>query len=435
MSKPKMFFLGCSLAVALMLCVFATSAAAQETIIHRFADGNDGAVPTYGLVADVSGNLYGTTTAGGMGACSGGCGTIFKLIPPVTPGGTWKKHVLHYFQAASIDGAGPCCLMFYKGNLYGTAGPTIFKLVPPSATSDKWKLFVLHTFLGAGPNGNLAFDSAGNIYGTNCCDGFSDLGTIFELSPPPAPDDAWTYRVLHSFGFPFEDGRQPLSGLVSDAAGNLYGTTEYGGDDKHLCNGLGCGTVFEMIPPPTPGAVWTYTVLHRFGNHYADPPDGAFPIGGLIFDESGNLYGTTDNGSANPHYSCGTVFQMTPPSWTETVIYSFTCDSHDGTNPLSNLTIYNGILYGTTIGGGGGPCNGGCGTAFQLAPPESSGGWTETVLYRFQGGNDGEWPISNLIFGVGGALYGTTKFGGSNEACPAVYLSVGCGTVFQLIPQ
>jgi hypothetical protein len=307
------------------------------------------------------------------------------------------------------------------GNLYGTASSIVFQLVPPSTRHGNWTEVVLHSFTAFQPIGNLAFDEAGNLYGVSNLGpdpGFN--GTVFQLSPPPAPGGTWTYTVLHNFENYFNGG-YPVSGLIMDTAGNLYGTTEYGGEAGN-CNGLGCGTVFELIRPATPGGAWTYTVLYYF----EDQQSGAFPVGGLAFDTSGNLYGATDSG--------GAVFQLAPPSWTFTVIYRFT-GGHDGSRPDAALTFNNGILYGTTLWGGGGPCPPyGCGTAFQLAPPQSGGGtWTETILHAFQGGSDGNGPLSNLVFGVGGALYGTTSYGGGKKECPGNLIE-GCGTVFKLVP-
>ncbi len=429
MSKPKLFLLGCSLAVVLMLGIFATSADAQENIIHSFTDGLDGADPISGLLVDHSGNFYGTTTYGGTGDCTPGCGTAFEINPPIIQGGPWTKRVIYNFSFQG--GVYPGKVILDKaGNLYGTAGTLVFELVRPSTPRGNWTELVLDD-LGWEAD-NLAIDDAGNLYGTTVVGHASNFGTVFQLSPPPIPGGTWTYTLLHNFGA-FEDGRDPGPGLIVDKAGNVYGETGSGGYDNR-CNGNGCGTVFALKRPTAPGSTWTYHVLHHFENF----PDGAFPSGGLIFDNSGNLYGTTAAGGENVNTSCGTVFKMTPPSWEETVLYTFTCGL-DGLSPQGPLLLHKGILYGTTLQGGEGRCGFtslGCGTAFQLEPPQTPAGrWTETVLYRFQGGDDGEWPLGNLAFGVGGALYGATKFGGGKEECPAIAGTTGCGTVFQIVLQ
>jgi hypothetical protein len=162
----------------------------------------------------------------------------------------------------------------------------------------------------------------------------------------------------------------------------------------------------------------------------------------LVFDEVGNLYGTTSAGGSHKctvpfTQPCSTVFELTPPLWTETVIYNFTGGS-DGWDPQAGLVFHNhGVLYGTTVSGGGACSNGSCGTIFQLAPPTAGGGtWTKSVLYAFRGGNDGEAPVANVLFGSGGAIYGTTAFGGNNGTCPNTGKPPypGCGTVFEFIP-
>jgi hypothetical protein len=188
------------------------------------------------------------------------------------------------------------------------------------------------------------------------------------------------YGTLYSFkGGP--DGAFPGANLIADKAGNLYGTTEAGGNGG--CHGqLGCGTVFELSPPPAPGGKWTESVLHLF----SPDVDGINPMGGLVLDAKGNLYGTAWGGA-------GVVFELSPPaapggSWTETVLYSFQGGLEDGENPTGALVLDSkGNLYGTTAMGGNNSCNSiGCGVVFQLAPPPVPGGdWTETILHTFAG--------------------------------------------------
>jgi uncharacterized repeat protein (TIGR03803 family) len=230
------------------------------------------------------------------------------------------------------------------------------------------------------------------------------------------------------------DGNRPSGSLILDSAGNLYGTTAFGGDFPNCGGGdTGCGVIFQL----TPGAndTWTETVLYSFCSQ-TNCADGEIPTGGLISDASGNLYGATSDGGTATEcstYGCGTVFELSPGAngvWTETVLYSFT--GKDGYAPQGGVTLgANGNLYGTTVFGGvsyGSGCGlDGCGTVFQLAPG-GNGTWTETMLYSFcsaSGCTDGSGPTGRLIFGKAGNLYGTTQGGGINDM----------GTVFELSPE
>ena len=231
------------------------------------------------------------------------------------------------------------------------------------------------------------------------------------------------YKTLHKFTGG-KDGGAPYASLIFDQAGNLYGTTTFGGNLS--CNsGYGCGVVFKLAPKA--GGGWTESVLYRFNGGI----DGGFPYAGLIFDQAGNLYGTTSlGGNLSCGYlgsGCGVVFTLTPNSdgsWTESVLYSFTGGS-DGENPQSSLIFDSlGNLYGTTPEGGAG----GRGTVFELAP-KVGGGWEESVLYTFCPGAkcaDGEDPLASLIFDQAGNLYGTTYAGGNSN---------NKGTVFTLTPN
>ena len=241
-------------------------------------------------------------------------------------------------------------------------------------------------------------------------------------------------KILHNFGGNSKDGIAPKAGLISDAAGNLYGTTYYGGSGG--CSSelaAGCGTVFELSPKA--GGGWTEKLLHSFSN---DGKDGFYPMAGLIFDAAGHLYGTTSYGgtgvcSATVPTGCGTVFELTPKAggaWGERVAHSFSGGS-DGETPEGGLILDSaGNLYGTTAGqaGVGGNCSWApyvdCGTVFELTP-HAGRGWTEKVLHRFSNnGTDGYSPYGNLLRDATGNLYGGTYFGGSS----------GDGTVFQLTP-
>lgn len=291
---------------------------------------------------------------------------------------------------------------------------------------------VLHTFAGtdgAYPTSALIFDAAGNMYGIteeggNVTGSCSPTcGTVFRLSPNQS--GGWTTTVLHTFNV--NEGYFPLrSGLVLDSAGNLYGTTGLGGQAH-------AGTVFELSPMSN--GQWRQIVLHSFSGG-----DGDFPEGKLVFDAAGNLYGATRSGgnlAACLGNGCGVVYELSPSSgggWKQTVLYSFNGDS-DGGNPIAGL-IFDaaGNLYGTTASGGKvdvgfcGAANG-CGTVFKLTP-SSSGSWTETVIYAFSG-VDGYSPAGELIADATGNLYGPTQLGGNLAGC----LGSGCGVIYELSPS
>jgi hypothetical protein len=432
----------------------ASAAAAKYQVIHPFQGGSDGAYPFAGLVADKDGNLYGTTYRGGResGMCQAddGCGTVFQLKPPATRGGTWTESVIYKFGPFAHPAAS--LIIDQAGNLYGTtpyAGKsdngTVFELQRPAAPGGAWTERTLHSFAGGNdgstPVSNLVFDQVGNMYGTTQFGGGgpcmvfqqgSGCGTAFQLTPPTKPGGAWKESVLYRF-IPAND--YPLAGLIFDSQGNLYGTTA--GDQS-----ASFGTVFELAPPAKRGGSWKQATLYSFGSV---KNDGSTPGGGLIFDEKGNLYGTTSAGGSEDATQClglpsvghGTVFELERPAspgavWNEKVLYAFNHGS-DGACPLAALVADSaGKLYGTAAEGGSefGVCAeiGGCGTLFQLKP-SAGGGWTEVTLHEFEAGVDGLEPLSTLIFGKGGRLFGTTAGGGGTCAFP-----IPCGTVFSRVP-
>jgi uncharacterized repeat protein (TIGR03803 family) len=270
---------------------------------------------------------------------------------------------------------------------------------------------------GTGPSSGLIADSAGNLYGTTRYGGYA-YGTVFELSPPTTAGGAWTETVLYAFNpISIIDGAYPFSTLIFDKSGNLYGTTS---TSTH-----GWGTVFELSPPATAGEAWTRKLLMDVP---IDGSKGTNLQGNLIFDAKGNLYGTTLSGGAgtkcgaSKRYSCGTVFELKPPAtagsgWTETILHSFAVTAGDGFTPGTALILRNGILYGTTEKGGANDD----GTVFQLA--RQNGRWVETILHDFTG-TDGETPVGRLIADPSGNFYGTTYSGGTS----------GPGTVYELSP-
>ena len=297
------------------------------------------------------------------------------------------------------------------------------KHLPPVAPS----FAVLYSFGGyptdgTNPQAGLLRDAAGNLYGTtfyggsgNCFDIYASLagcGVVFKLSA------MGTEKVLYSFAGP-PDGQYPVAGLTQDAAGNLYGTTEFGGVYNDYCenpnphNAYTCGVVFKLSPSGTE------TVLHTFAGR---PTDGGNPYAGLLRDAAGNLYGTTLNGGA---HGSGVVFKLSPTG-TETLLHTFT--GPDGARPSAGLikdTL--GNLYGTTeIGGACAYTGDGCGVVFELIRCSSSpSGYDFKVLHTFTGGADGAYPVAALVRDAAGNLYGTTSQGGGTH---------NGGVVFRLTP-
>jgi uncharacterized repeat protein (TIGR03803 family) len=356
------------------LTILARPAWGHEKVLRSFRN-HPANQAVAALVFDSAGNLYGATAFGGRTRCFAGCGTVFKLTP--ISGGGWSYRVIYSFRGGQD---------------------------------------------GVGPTGTLAVDSAGNLYGTTQAGGSSacsgGCGTVFKLIP--SSGGGWSENVLYRFDG--SNGQQPYAGVTLDAAGNIYGTTFVGGSRN--CFG-GCGVAFELT---SSGGQWNETILHSF----TGGSDGAYPVAPLIFDVQGNLYGTTAQGGVGScgGTACGVVFELIPSSggWTESVLYSFKGGKQDGGSPGGALVFdLSGNLYGTTSGGGSfQACNDGCGTVFELTP--SANAWTETVLHKFQAGKDGAVPYNvALVLDQGGALYGTTLLGGRN-AC-------NCGTAFKLTPN
>jgi uncharacterized repeat protein (TIGR03803 family) len=341
------------------------------------------------------------------------------LAPGARAASTEK--VLYSFTG-SADGGNPRAsrLIFDQaGNIYGTTGDggaygagTVFMLTPNS--SGGWTESVLYSFTGgsdgADPWAGVIFDSAGNLYGTATAGGAYGAGVVFQLTPNS--DGTWTEGVLYTFTGG-SDGADPAAGLIFDSVGNLYGTVEDGGL-------YGYGDVYELTP--SSGGTWTQSVLHQF----TGGKDGSKPLNHavLIFDATGNLYGTTYQGGA---HGFGVAYELTPTAngWQEKVLHSFNrsgLDSEDG------LTLGPaGVLYGTTAGDYGRNYPG---TAFKLTP-NSGGTWTETVLHRFRN-SDGNDPAFGVVFDSAGNLYGATYLGGhSNRKC---LYNQTCGVVFELTP-
>jgi hypothetical protein len=306
----------------------------------------------------------------------------------------------------------------------------------------EWREEVLYSFQGGAdagsvPAGGAVFDKQGNLYVAttdggppSCAPIGGACGTVYQLSPPVKKGDPWTETILYTFlGKNHNDGETPAGGVIIDQAGNLYGTTAYGGTGNCVLLGIpvGCGTVFELSPPKQKGGAWTETILYSF----PAAKQGYVPNGNLVFDGAGNLYGATMFGgtkgtTCDPFYGgqCGVVFELSPPKkqggrLTEKVLHSFAGISSgqqtgDGANPNGGLVLDSkGNVYGTTyIGGYNCPHNSnqGCGIVFELKPPATKGSaWTENVMHRFNPARSYEaWPMAGLIMDGNGHLFGTT---------------------------
>jgi uncharacterized repeat protein (TIGR03803 family) len=300
-------------------------------------DGTNGQNPNLGLILDRTGNLYGTMAYGGAGTetpClasnrASHCGAVFMLTPPAAGQTAWNETFLYSFTG-NEDGAFPNAgvIADQKGNLYGTtssggnisaaaciAAPgfpqffspgcgVIYELQPPSASHGSWRDIILYSFTGgadgAAPQGELLRANDGSLYGAANTGGAAGDGTIFKLSPPAAGHKAWKMTVLYTFNV--RNGALPNGRLVADAAGNLYGTTSRGG-------GAGVGTVFKLSPPAAGKTAWTASILLSLAGL-----QGTNPMGGVIVDTSGTLYGTANSGgqTASCVYGCGLVFKVTP---------------------------------------------------------------------------------------------------------------------------
>ena len=380
---------------ALLLAAVSPAHAQTETLLYSFGC-QPGCFPSAGLIMNMKGNLYGTTSDS-----SNGYGTVFE----VTPSGT--ETVLHVFLGPSLgDGADPTGRLIRdkKGNLYGTTlygglnlfggGGTVFE-VTPSGTETVLYRFNSESGDGYHPVAGLVMDKLGNLYGTTTEGGAYGEGIVFKITP------SGTETVLYGFGSQSGDGSEPVAGLVIDRKGNLYGTTVFGG-----ANGL--GTVFKVTPSGSE------TVLYSFGSQSGD---GADPEAGLLMDKQGNFYGTTYSGGA---YNYGTVYKLSA-SGTESVLYSFTGKfkrrKTDGANPYADLIMdKEGNLYGATEDG---PLPD-LGAVFQLTPYGRL-----NILHDFiDGTGDGLYVYGGLVMDKQGNLYGTTTWGGA----------FGRGIVFRVTP-
>lgn len=360
--------------VGVLLCAL-TMIAAQPTqaqtytVLHRF-DLSDGAKPEAGLTMDREGNLYGTTFIGGLPimTCYGGtCGTVFKLAHS---GSSWMFSTLYEFTGQS-DGGLPTSRVVFgpDGALYGTAENGGYASCDPTA------------------------------YG---------CGVVYRLTPQPTFCRTalcpWLETPIFTFTNAASQGRAPTGDLIFDSQGNLYGTTNNGGSTD--CN---CGTVFELTHS---GGSWAENVL------YAVTPPLAFPQSGVVFDASGNLYGSI--GGEDFDNFRAAIFQLTPSgsNWMENTIYEFSGNQNMDTMVAGLIVDPHGNLFGATLNGGAFNY----GSVFELSP-QQNGTWSFNTIYSFQQAAGG--PQANLTFDSAGNLYGTATYDGA----------YGLGSVFKLTPS
>jgi len=401
-----------AMSIVLAGILAARSAHAQTfKVLYRFKGEADGAGPG-NLIIDASGTLYGT--AGGGSSTGAGAGVVYRLDPT-----TGEESVLTTFTGVGGGAANPIGTLARdsSGRLYGTAansgkggaGGIVFE------TFAKGGRDTLHSFAkggeedGRSPIAGVILDKRGNLYGNTTLGGTSGSGVVFELHIKSRKE-----TILYSFKGSGGDGLSPYAALIRDSSGNLYGTTEGGGNFGGVCGTNGCGTVFKV------DATGHETVLYRF----TGGTDGQNPLyGALVRDSAGNLYGTTSRGGAS---NLGVVFMLNRKGkGKETILHSF-AGGPDGALPYAALIRDQaGNLYGTTIEGGGTGCQStGCGAVFKL---DTTG--KETVIYTFTGKKDGANAFA-LVGDAAGNFYGTAETGGNTDCNPPY----GCGTVFELAP-
>ncbi|MFZ0685330.1 MAG: choice-of-anchor tandem repeat GloVer-containing protein [Terriglobales bacterium] len=413
-------------AILNLVIALATGSAMATTtkIVYTFQGGDDGGWPWAPLLLDEkTGTLYGTTEVGGNKLCVNstdfGCGTVFSLTP--SPNG-WAETVLHRFQGGS-DGANPRSPLVPRpdGYLYSittTGGGyqqygvgTAFRIQP--YTAEEEVLFSFGAYDGGWyPQGKIAFDSSGNLYGLTVNAGEEASGVAFELIPSPSGE--WAEKVLYS------NVGTPYAGVVLDSRGNVYGT----GGASGVVNE---GSVFELSPEPSG---WQFTNIYSFQVACGRDCGGAQP-GDLAITKSGHLFGFAGDAGIPVCSSrgCGTVFELTSiaGTWQANTLYQFQ-NAVDGWGPGYGAPTFDsaGNMYGTTEAGG----KYGFGTVFKLS--HGKGGWTKTTLYDFPGGAGGSEPLGGVVVDKHGNLYGATYYGGKTggRTCK----KRGCGIVFEITP-
>jgi uncharacterized repeat protein (TIGR03803 family) len=370
-----------------------TGGSATYSVLYTFRGGADGATPLSGVIRDSAGSLYGTASGGG----AAGAGLVYKLAA------TGQESPLYTFTGGN-DGWYPYAgvIRDAAGNLYGTTqeggaagGGVVYEVAATGQES------VLHAFTygsdGGDPESGVIRDSAGNLYGTTEEGGTAGVGVVYEVAATGQESPLYSFTGG-------ADGAGAISGVIRDAAGNLYGTATFGGTANW-------GVVYKL------DEARMQTVLYNFSGG----ADGGIPVAGVIRDSAGNFYGTTYGGGTGIGFAGFGVVYKVDMHGNETVLYTFTGVA-DGGYPNAVIRDSAGNLYGTTGGGG----TAGFGVVFKL---DTSG--LETVLYNFTGGTDGGYPNAGLILDGAGNLYSTASAGGAPGACGGG----GCGVVFMLTPS
>jgi uncharacterized repeat protein (TIGR03803 family) len=414
-----------TLSLVITLALRPIAHAQTESTLHTFSPTTS-FWPQGALIEDSAGNLYGTTRGGG----TYGVGTIFKMSPPAVSGGVWPLTTLYNFVPYGSGGYVPISDLITDstGAFYGTTfsggDPVcncggVYKLIPPVQAGGAWTEQSLYAFTGNDIDGRLPATAPltmapqGILYGVTIRGGTWDSGVIYQLTP--ATDGTYTESVLYSFG-DLADASTPNGPITLDSSGALYGVTSLGGVFNN-------GTVYKFVPAGN-GQLAIESILFSFK---AGTKSGVTPIGNLLFDSAGNLYGVTNaGGSANDD---GTVFKLTPAkaAWTESTLYVF--NKKSGANPEGGLTWNpaTGALYGTTSAQNGKTT--GDGSVFKLLPPTVQGGaWTESTLYQFTYATVGGYPTGSVTRDpTTGTLYGTAINGGITGC------DLFCGTVWQIV--
>jgi uncharacterized repeat protein (TIGR03803 family) len=411
-------------ALVILALAFSLAANAQTTESTLYTFSETGSFwPQGALLEDATGNLYGTTRGGG----TYGVGTVMELSPPAVSGGAWTLTALYNFVPYGVGGYVPISDLVkdqagaFYGTTYSGGDPTcncgvVYKLAPPAVKGGAWTETQLYAFTGNDIDGRfpaattLNLTSKGTLYGVTSRGGTWDSGVLYQLTTTTGK--TYTEKVLYSFG-DLADASTPSGSILLDAAGSLYGVTSGGG-------AFNAGVVYKYVPA-TSTHVASYSILYSFGGSSST---GTAPNGNLVFDAGGNIYGVTNTGGSTSEY--GVVYSLAKPTWTETVLFTFSKST--GTNPVGGLSWNhtNNNLYGTTSSFN--PLTSGDGTVFKMVPPTVKGGaWTETTLFEFTYKVSGGYPTGAVLRDTKtGNLYGTAINGGI-EGC-----DLYCGTLWQI---
>ena len=429
------------LALTLLLVLTTLAAQAQTyTVVHSFTGGADGSTPRSGVTPDGAGNYYGTTANGGFqGQNCGqqGCGTVYKLTKK---NGAWVLTNLYSFKGGS-DGAWPTARVVFgsDGAVYGTTFSgngnsctnngcgTVFRLTPPvspcHAVSCPWTETILYRFSGPDgqlPGGELIFDHSGNIYGTTVAGGSGEWGAVYKLTHA---NGHWTESVLYNFTGQ-DDGGTPSGGVIFDNAGNLWGTTSSGGWNS-LPDFYGPGVLYELTPN---GSGWTDHTIYKFTDSSGD---AGIPVASLVLASDGTMYGTSSMGGSglctyNTYYQgCGTVFTVAQQS-VAPLFFNFPVASETPgmSGPTASVTLDSQRnVYGTAFAAG----QFDAGSVFKLTFPN----YGYSSLHDFTGHSDGGYPSSNVVIDSSGNMFGTGMAGGNSTICT---MQGGCGVIWQITP-